>query len=56
MTPDEINVTLKAVSQSIISIRRRLTDWRGSEDGKHVLERDLELLTSSRTKLEQQAA
>ena len=54
MTPEQVNATLKAVSQSIMSIRRRLADWQGPEDGRLALERDLGHLTEARDWLEHQ--
>ena len=54
MTPEQVNTTLKAVSQSIISIRKRLADWRGPPDGRAALEHELGTLTKAREWLEHQ--
>jgi len=56
MTPEQVNATLKAVSQSIISIRRRLADWKGPDEGRASLEHELEVLISVRDYHEDQAA
>lgn len=52
LEPEHVTAALKSVSQSIISIRRRLPSFSGTEEQKQNLEDDLQQLLQVRDRLE----